>query len=221
MSRRPSPVGPIVMIVPLLSLVAGALWMRSRVAPGAPPAAPAIDDPEAAVRGWRTVAREDPRVVAELFPLHADPERQAFEARALAGRLDLGPGEPWRLRLQIGADGPTIDPTTIAIEADGRAVLGVLEPGAAGPLAALLSPPSVWPSGRVVEIVLWGRPPESAARLTCRDPSGGALALDLETHQRPRRELPAFLARLDPAELRKESAAEASETAADGDPTER
>ena len=221
MSRRPSPVGPVVMIVPLLSLIAGSLWMRARVGTGPPPGVPAVVDPDAMIEGWRTPEGTGV-VAAELFPLHAQPERQAFEAQRLAERLDLEPGEPFRLRLAQAATEHTIDPASVAVRIEAATVLAVVRPGPAarrGPLATLLAPPTALdPGGRVVEIVLWGEAPDSQPTLVVQDVSGTELTLELEPLERPRRELPAFLARLDPEERGKESE-DVSSTSASGNAT--
>lgn len=221
------------MIVPLLSLIAGALWMRGRVTGGPPPSAPRIGDPNEVVAGWQTADDAGP-LVAELFPLHPSPERQAFEARALRERLGLGPGEPFRLRLSLVDPGSPVDPWTLCVRAGGADVLAVVRPGpglgasgARSPLATLLSPPSeLAPDGRIAEVVLWGQRPAATPTLAFRTRDGREVALELEPHARPRRELPAFLARLerpdgdaaeeagsDPAERGKEPGARASDPA--------
>jgi len=215
---RPSPraVGPIVMIVPLLSLIAGALWMRERVHEGPPPGAPSVADPDVRVAGWRTPVTGASPLVAELFPLHADDERQAFEAERLRERLDLGPGEPFRLRLSVSELAPELDPSTLRLTTGGQPVLTCVRPGPdafAGPLATLLWPPArLDPGGRIVEIVLWGSAPDEAPTLCVDARDGTELSVPLETTGRPRRELPAFLARLDPGELGKEGGAASSQT---------
>ena len=214
MTRRASPVGPIVMIVPLLSLIAGALWMRDRVTSGPPPAPPDVADPDEAVAGWRT-AGEDRFLTAELFPLHALAERQAFEALVLAERLDLATGEPYRLRLSLTDPTVAVDPASIRVDVPAGTALAVVRPGPtapSGPLRTLVAPPSALePDGRIVDIVLWGRAPEAPASLCVRDVDGAEHAFALERLERPRRELPAFLARLDPEDAGKEPGPGASE----------
>ena len=90
------------MILPFLLLLLGALYLARQHDRGAPAVPPLTVDPEASVaalRGELAGARGD-WLIATLVPLHNDPSRQAFEAAALSRRLELGPGEPWRLSVR-------------------------------------------------------------------------------------------------------------------------
>lgn len=118
------------------------------------------------------------RVHVRLAPLHARPARQAFESRALARRLDLGPGEPWRLVLRLvsasrgGEARGHLRLGALTLEDEGGPALATIERAAqarpgevADPLATLLAPPEGVRAGEEVGLVLWGRPPRAGLRL--------------------------------------------------------
>ena len=149
-------------------------------------------------------------LVARLTPLHADPARQAFEARVLAERLELDAGEPWRLSLAFEA-GALADPLAEldvgALRVDderGTALAPIAaEPGsstgAADPLRALLAPPrGGLASGEQVDQVLWGRAPLPGAVLVGIPAAGfgSSERLELAPTTVERRELAEPLARL-------------------------
>lgn len=176
------------------------------------PIVPLPAEPRGAVQGWRGPAS----LVAEgvdivLAPLHADAERQAFDATALGARLGLPAGEPWRLEVQVGeasalerfdaaarsgglrvtaGDGAELQELSSAVARDR------LAPSAA-PLLALFRPqpePSATEKGRFVgRWVLWGRRPEGACQL---DVAG--VTHTLEASAVGREELPRFVATRQP-----------------------
>jgi hypothetical protein len=132
--RRRRRIGPIVMLLPLLSVVVALMWMHDRRPAPGPRAEPPLAAEVRDVDGWGGVLEllDGVRVVASVTRLHADPERQRFDAAALGARLarvwpeiaEGGPGaardgEPWRLRLQLVAPtGPSSERATGRV--DGR-----------------------------------------------------------------------------------------------------
>jgi len=113
---------------------------------------------------------------ARLVPLHARAERQAFEAQAVARRLGLQPGEPWRLELSWEAGAGAADPTPVA---EGLTVLGeegsrlsplarpsLAEGAPADPVAVLFAPcESELAPGESLQLLLWGNAPRERGRL--------------------------------------------------------
>ncbi len=113
---------------------------------------------------------------ARLVPLHARAERQAFEAQAVARRLELQPGEPWRLELSWEAGAGAAEPMPVA---EGLAVLGEegvrlsplarpsqTEGAPLDPLAVLFAPSeSVLAPGESLQLLLWGSAPRERGRL--------------------------------------------------------
>jgi hypothetical protein len=102
--RRSGPFFWVVLPALIVALLAALLFQRPRTRIDAVP--PVATDPNETVAAFagRIEGVDGSRLVARLAPLHADPERQRFEARSLEKRLDLEPGEPWRLSLRW--DGP-------------------------------------------------------------------------------------------------------------------
>ncbi len=98
--------GPLALLLPIVALLAFALWRQARG--GALPSAVGTAEVPESERGAVPVdgyagAFAGPDGVlwtARLAPLHALPERQAFDAVALARRCGLPPGTPWRLTLE-------------------------------------------------------------------------------------------------------------------------
>lgn len=185
--RRTGGFGPSVVVLSLLS----ATWIASRGAGERPAALPGAAVPSAAdaigeVPVWlgQHALSADGAVRARLTPLHAEPDRQAFDARALAQRLGLGAGEPWRLELAYEAppDAPPLGLSDIAIEdasgrriapaapaADGRAAAGA----AVDPLRALVrAPRTALRPGGTASLVLWGDAPGAGARVVGVDAVG-------------------------------------------------
>jgi hypothetical protein len=100
--QRERRMGPLVLILPLAFLVAGALYLLKRVPALAPAPPPEISDPGEEVAGFagELAGAGGSRLEAWLAPLHADPARQALEAAAMRRRLELAHGSPWRLVLR-------------------------------------------------------------------------------------------------------------------------
>jgi hypothetical protein len=171
---RPGLPGPLLLLVPLTVLAATLAWLPSRRPAGGryPEAPPAGEARE--VDAWSgSGAAGEGRLVAALTRLHADPARQAFDAGALARRLALPPGEPWRLELRYeappGAE-PWAVPASLGVRGEGGGALGApARPSTAGgavdPVAVLVSPPAALAPGRRTELVLWGEEPRGEARL--------------------------------------------------------
>lgn len=90
------------LVVVAVAVVLALLLVHRARRSGPPARPPAVSDPEQVVAGYQgeLVGNGGSRLVASLSPLHADEARQAFDARALARRLRLGEGEPWRLELR-------------------------------------------------------------------------------------------------------------------------
>lgn len=128
-SRRRA--GTLLFLLPLLFLVlaVGHLLRRPRSGDPAPP--PETSDPEAHVEAWRgeLVGARTSWLQATLTPLHPDPERNAFESRALERRLGLGAGRAWRLHVLWGAT-EAVD----GARAGRPGALGPRGPGGAEPL---------------------------------------------------------------------------------------
>lgn len=205
--------GPLVLILPLSTLILVVLWSRHwrQTSTGARPAPPDATQ-ERDVEGW--VGRGEPApglfLSARLVPLHEDAARQTFDREKLAGRLGLGPGEPWRLVLELVAPAPGTTHTTslelnaVAVEDAAGARLGPLfqdpprpEQGeVVDPLRALLAlPAQSLHAGHAVTLVMWGAAPGAGARLV-----GLGEPLDLQARRVRIDVLPATLARLERAQ---------------------
>lgn len=83
----------------------------------------------AGYEGRMTLERGE--LLVRLGPLHADPERQAFDAKALAARLGLGAGEPWRLEVAFT---PKRAYVSEVLAVDGLAIVARGAPAGAEPL---------------------------------------------------------------------------------------
>lgn len=194
-SRPPAPVlpGPVLLLLPLLLLAVAVRLQRGyREEPGAPPEAPPSGGPES-VEGWvgATELAGAGSLSARLRPLHADPERQRFDARSLSRRLDLGAGEPWSLVLSLeGPADSALDLRGLRITGGGAAALRTLvelspvdaHPAAPGgivdPLWGALAAQKELRPETPARLVLWGTAPEGALEL--RGPFGA-----LELYREP------------------------------------
>ena len=227
--------GPIVLVVPLLAGLLGALHLRGERPRTRPVAPPAIADPDELVlvlRGQAVLA-DGSRIEVALRPLHANPEHERFDGLALARRFGLEPGEPWHVELEWraatagtpDADGPRLAPAGLAVaDVEGLALAPLaslaLEPQAAlggaarDPLAVLFAPPArPLAPAQSAEFALWGRAPGAGAH--CVWPDG--TRIELETAELARSGVNAYLARLEPEtadDSGKSPAARASEPAA-------
>lgn len=163
-------------------------------------------DDRIAVQGWRgPTALSASGVDLILAPLHASAERQAFDAGALAERLALEPGEPWRLEVRAldaqgmaaftaAAEGGQIE----LVDADGVAAAlmvervdqAALEP-AALPILQLFAgdAPQEQNQQFVGRWVLWGRRPLAACTLVV-----GSERMGLVPAALGREEIPRFVA---------------------------
>lgn len=209
-SPGPSPgprasLGPIVLLVPLFSLVIGVLWARRARTPwnGRRPAPPALEEASERDAWVGETTRDGARIVARLLPLHDAHPRLAFERDVLAERLRLGAGRPWRLELayhELDAAAAGLELTNAQVIHDaGALALAVSrapeppEDGVADPLQVLLAPPGDrLEAGREVTLVLWGPAPEGVVRLVTP-----GLELVLEPRRVAAVLVPETLARLD------------------------
>ena len=123
------------------------------------------------------------RVGVSLEPLHEDARRQGFDGEALAKRLGLGRGEPWRLKLVADGDAPLAELSDVHVLEDGRECLSPLvdemtsfKGGVQDPLIGLFQLRSGQGEGREWELVLWGDAPTSDGQLQC---SWGSASLSL------------------------------------------
>lgn len=168
-----------------------------------------------AVSGW--AGPEDPfaaGLVLRLTPLHAEPERQAFDAGALAARLGLEAGEPWRLEVTWPLNGAvkprfeklltalTDEPGVLTIVDDQGTCATTFAPLVTEPkgqhLAGLFDPRrtlAVDGTGAEGQLHFWGRGPGEGARL-----AGPGFSLPLTPVEVLRNELPTFVANLDEVE---------------------
>ena len=208
---------PWTLVTALLVLLASAvirLQQRSAREPYAPPSVSDPDQPVEALLGELDLD-ERSRLKLRITPLYADRERQALEAQALARRLELDPGEPWRVvRTFEGDEGERAawtDSTPIRVSDDEGPALVSLPPAAPG--TTLVDPLSVtlaaWSTadGRELSAVLWGRRPGAGARLEA------PLSVPLEWGAVHRSEIEVPLARLDARETRNSARAQPSDGA--------
>jgi hypothetical protein len=191
--------------------LAAVLAMRAQPG-GSAHAPPLVADPEQRVAALSAerLAPDGGTLVLRLTTLHAEPERQAFEARALRQRFQLGEGEPFRVTLRGDAQPNAARAATGsgfalplgAVEVRGerdRVVLAsIAADGAeADPVAAVFRAPSgELRPGETAAWVLWGRWPDAGARLLGLD--GGEWPLQASSVRRG--ELAGPLARLDRAQ---------------------
>ncbi|HIG12743.1 MAG: hypothetical protein ABGY71_08450 [bacterium] len=181
--------GPLLLLFPALFFAGAVQYQRAqRPQPGPPPARP--EEPSTnPVAGWlgHGVLVAGGQLRARLLPLHNNRERQSFDADSLARRLELGPGEPWRLELRYlvkepggqykdSAEGSStrsasLDLSDLVVsDATGRAAGALSGPElAAGevidPLWSVLAAPTYLQPGETTRLVLWGRAPKGRASL--------------------------------------------------------
>ncbi len=175
------------LLITLCALVLFALWARRLGARTlGERARPPIVDAPASIPGWSAVLSMPGGGLLDvrLLPMHAEPERQRFEAQALERRLGLGVGEPWRLNLAWlppeaslapGATDPSdcLDLSALTVaDASGVAQHTLRRPDAAppgepaDPVLVLLTPPCArLGPGEAVSLILWGRAPLASPRL--------------------------------------------------------
>jgi hypothetical protein len=197
---------PWILVAALLVLLASATWKLALDSRRSPHLEPTISDPDEAIAAFRGAAPAGGAEVEFLIaPLHADPDRQRFEALALAQRLGLEEGEPWRLVRRGAADpGAGADELLAPLPASGYVVrdsrgvaLRSLEVPPAGelvdPVRSAFAP---WLSSdrSTTTCVLWGRAPGAGARLAA---VAGKAEIALESSSVHRSELEVPLARLE------------------------
>lgn len=185
--------GPLLLLFPLLAFAIGvARLQQRRPAAAGYPTAPSQGLSQAA-EAW--VGRRDATLSATLTRLHADEARQRFETAALRRRLDLGPGEPWRLELRYDPPGGseatrlTLDELGVS-DAEGLQLLALSAPpppprgGVADPVAVWFGQPATLDPARTATILLWGEEPGSNALLVG---AGAEVLLWRGFHEVPRR----------------------------------
>ncbi|MCE9593963.1 MAG: hypothetical protein K8S98_07215 [Planctomycetes bacterium] len=205
-ASRTSSATPWVWLVPTLGLALAALYWLERERKPFSSDPPTIASPDEAIPGFAArVELAHGALRVRLAPLHPDVVRQHFDALALARRLELGEGEPWRLTCSLDdADAPfDLDaPALIVRDREGIALeaipLGASRDAApSDPLRTLVAARSAsLAPGESVDLVLWGRAPKADARL---EGLGALGALPLEGTAYRRADLEVPLARLDVA----------------------
>lgn len=221
---------PWLLVAAMLLLVASATWKLALDSGRSSDGLPEVSDPDEPISAYRGEARgpNGELVTFLLAPLHADPARQQFEARALAERLGLDSGEPWRLvRRGPSAEAgtrPGTDELHAALPPSGYSV----RDGRGEALRSLEAPPSAgelvdpvrsafapWTSSdrSTTSCVLWGRRPEAGAVLGT---AGGKAEVPLAASTVHRSELEVPLARLERPEMGKNPGAPASESPDEG-----
>ena len=219
--------GPYLLLVPLLLAAATIWWVRRSDGTGVPTRPPARVDPESTheVLGGE-LARAGAQLAFWLAPWEVDPQRQAFQARALRTRYDLEAGEPWRLRLEWRASETNanqepeavagIDAALLSIEDEhGRALQPLRLARPMDPLAALLAPP-VQPlvPGTSLDLCLWGRAPGPSAHLVGPPSAAGLLDAPLTARPLRRGDRVGPMASLDPAAAKSQGKIAPSEASA-------
>ena len=127
------------------------------------------------------------QVGVSLVPLHDDARRQRFDSVALAKRLGLGEGEPWRLKLVAVSDFPLSELDGVQVFEGERSCLSPLvdemklsEGSVQDPLLGLFRARSERSDGKELELVLWGAAPVHDGQLQC---SWGSTALSLDVSE--------------------------------------
>ncbi|MEL6430071.1 MAG: hypothetical protein AAFU73_18015 [Planctomycetota bacterium] len=215
-TRRAGRAWTVLLFLPSLGLLAFALHQRSRndaeVAPFDAPRAPDRLGETGDIPGWEASVevRGASRLALRLEALHPDPERQAFDARALARALrpelpqavdgaEAPMLEPWRLSLSaFPSDGPTGDDMVVVDTLVGVSVQGLepIVPAGLRPTAAALFDEAVDPRvalfgfpdaplavGETHDLVFWGRRPVRGRPVRVRVP-GVSDEIDLEPRAR-------------------------------------
>jgi hypothetical protein len=217
-SRR-GPLLGAVAVVAAAAAVFVSVRFAERLGDRGPSTPPTVADPDQTLLGFsgELAAADGGRILLRLTPMHAEPSVQAFDAAAIRRRLSLGSGEPWRLRIawqpavktEAAALPPELALNSLSIADERGVALAVLasdrgapRPGTRDPLATLLGPPSApLTPGHEVDVFLWGRAPESGARIEGLAPpdatTGSAAAIALAPQAIRRAELGGSLARLD------------------------
>ena len=126
---------------------------------------------------------EEFRVGVSLEPMHEDAHRQRFDGGALAKRLGLEEGEPWRLKLVPFGEAPESEPSGVHVLEGQRECLSPLldelavsDGGVHDPLIALFQPRKEQEGEQAWEFVLWGEAPAFDGQLEC---SWGSASLSL------------------------------------------
>jgi hypothetical protein len=207
--RRVPRWAPWLLLAALLLLIASATWKLAIDSDRSRHGLPQVSDPDEPIAAYRAEAHgPNGEVVTFLVaPLHADPARQRFEASALAERLALDSGEPWRLVRRGPATDPgtagtdelyaPLPPSGFSVRDGGGVALRSLEAPAAGglvdPVRSAFAP---WTSSdrSTTTCVLWGRPPGDGAVLGT---GNGEAEVPLEASTVHRSELEVPLARLE------------------------
>jgi len=192
-ARRPAGPGRLLLLLPLLFLLVAVAHLLRRE-PLLSPRTPGVSSPDESVAAFTGELERQGGgwLSATLTPLHADPRRQAFERQSMAQRLDLDPGEPWRLTVRWelargagepapgpgrGETGAPLPPPGLALgpvevrDARGQALGSLPAPAAregepVSPLRALFAPPQgALRPGQTADWILWGRAPAEGTRL--------------------------------------------------------
>jgi hypothetical protein len=121
----------------VLSLVLGVLYVRERARSHVPSPPPLASDPNQLIAGFAgsIPGHAGATLEVRLSRLHADSDRQRYDADALRARLGLPVGEPWRLA--IAWRGPRESPPEVP--------LAPLENGAAEPTSDATAGPAEIP----------------------------------------------------------------------------
>ena len=178
---RTRPSVPWALLLPVATTALFVLWWTNREERASgPPFTPHVED-HRSVEGWGAaldLGADRGRLSVRLWPLHSEPEVQAFDAAALARRLELAAGEPWIAELSWARPvdaGPGQSAGRERLEAGqltvrdarGEALAPLLpslanfaEDGPADPLRVLLAPPleGLGPE-QSLSVLLWGRAP--------------------------------------------------------------
>lgn len=189
--RGPGRAAPWFLLLALVFVAVAVLstLLRSKSTPGSTP--PMASDPRQPIDAFagEASAPERGRIVAQLAPLHPDEEHQRFDGQSLRARLGLGEGEPLRLRLlwdagpanggdpdSAGAHGERRAEVALGFESlevrDARGLaaatfeLGERSDAPVDPVRALAAVPTGGLApGQAVDVLLWGRLPQSPAEL--------------------------------------------------------